>query len=87
MSDACLRPTLQLPGAGVPGRKEVIMKFSDLFIPRWRNSNPEVRIKAIEKIDDINLLKQISERDEHAMVRDVAADRIAKLAATTKITE
>jgi len=63
------------------------MKFSDLFIPRWRNSNPHVRIRAIEKIDDINLLKQISERDEHAMVRDVAEDRIDKLAATTKITE
>jgi len=63
------------------------MKFRDLFIPRWQNSNPNVRTKAIERISDINLLKQISERDEHPMVRDIAADRLAKLATTTKITE
>ena len=83
---ACVQPFI-FPAQGCRAEKEVMMKFSDLFIPRWRNSNPDVRIKAIEKLDDINLLKQISERDEHAMVRDVAADRIAKLAATTKITE
>lgn len=63
------------------------MKFRDLFIPRWQNSNPNVRIKAIENISDINLLKQISERDEHLLVRDTAADRLAILATTTKITE
>ena len=63
------------------------MKFSDLFVPRWQNSNPNVRINAIERINDFNLLKQIAEKDEHPMVRDSASDRLAKLATTTKITE
>ena len=63
------------------------MKFSDLFVPRWQNSNPNVRIKAVERIQDISLLRQIAEKDDHPMVRDIASDKLAKLVATEKITE
>lgn len=63
------------------------MKFKDIFVPRWQNSNPNVRIKAVERMNDISLLRQISEKDEHPMVRDIASDRLAKLVATEKITE
>ena len=63
------------------------MKFSDIFVPRWQNSNPNVRIKAVEKLSDIALLRQIAEKDDHPMVRDIASDKLARLVATEKITE
>lgn len=63
------------------------MKFSDIFVPRWQNSNPNVRIKAVERLSDISLLRQIAEKDDHPMVRDIASDRLAKLVATEKLTE
>ena len=40
------------------------MKFSDIFVPRWQNSNPEVRKRAVERINDIKLLAQIAEIDD-----------------------
>ena len=39
------------------------MKFSDIFVPRWQNSNPEVRKKAIGRLKDIKLLEQIAAND------------------------
>ena len=48
------------------------MRFQDLFVPRWQHSNPEVRKEAVKRLKDIKLLKQISEMDEHQMVRDAA---------------
>ncbi len=55
------------------------MKFQDLFLPRWQHSNPEVRSKAITKIKDPNLLKQISEKDQSERVRQAAAGRLTEL--------
>lgn len=48
------------------------MKFQDLFVPRWQHSNPEKRQKAVARLTDTKLLKQISEQDEDPMVRDAA---------------
>ena len=48
------------------------MKLRDLFVPRWDHSDPVVRKKAVEKMDNIDLIKQIAVRDEHPMVRDTA---------------
>ena len=55
------------------------MKFRDLFVPRWLHSNPEVRKKAIARIDDPNLLKQIGEKDDDPMVREAASDRLLQI--------
>ncbi len=55
------------------------MKFSDLFVPRWQNSNPEVRKIAIHGMDDISLLSQIAEKDDDDLVRQAANSRIASL--------
>ena len=55
------------------------MKFQDLFVPRWQHSNPEVRKQAVEKMKDTKLLKQISEMDEHQMVRDAALAQLSQL--------
>ena len=63
------------------------MKFRDLFVHRWQHSNPNVRIKAIEKLNHIELLKHMAENDDHPMVRDVAAARLSRLATMSKITE
>ena len=49
------------------------MKLSDLFVPKYLHSNPEVRVKAVEKSDDIKLLRQMAEKDEDAGVREAAA--------------
>jgi hypothetical protein len=55
------------------------MKFSDIFVPRWQNSNPEVRKRAIERLKDIKLLQQIAEKDEDPDVCQAAAIRLESL--------
>lgn len=52
------------------------MKFSDFFVPRWQNSNPDIRKRAVERINDIYLLKQIAEKDEDPSVCQIAAARL-----------
>ena len=52
------------------------MKFSDLFVPRYMHSNPDVRKQAIVRLDDAKLLQQISEKDDDAGVRRAAAQRL-----------
>jgi len=52
------------------------MKFSDIFVPKWQNSNPAVRKKAILKIKDVSLLAQIAEKDEDSSVRQAAGSRL-----------
>jgi hypothetical protein len=55
------------------------MKFRDLFVPRWHHSNPEVRKRAIARIDNPDLLKQISENDDDPIVREAAADCLLQI--------
>jgi hypothetical protein len=55
------------------------MKFSDLFVPRWQHSNPEVRKRAVSRLSDTSLLRQISEMDDHQMVRDAALAQLERL--------
>ena len=55
------------------------MKLSDLFVPRWQNSNPDVRTRAVMKTTDVKLLMQISEKDLDDQVRRAALKRIDDL--------
>lgn len=55
------------------------MKFRDLFVPRWQHSSPEIRKKAVSRLCDISLLRQISELDDHPMVRDAAQAQLESL--------
>ena len=55
------------------------MKFSDLFVPRWQNSNPEIRRKAVLRSNDMKLLSQISEQDVNLQVRQADQKRIDDL--------
>jgi hypothetical protein len=62
-----------------PIQKEGKMRFSDIFVPRWQNSNPKVRIKAIGRLKDTTLLAQIAEKDDEVEVREAAAARLEAL--------
>lgn len=57
------------------------MAFKDLFVPRIAHSNPEVRKKALMRVGDKNLLKQVIENDQDAAVRELAKRRLLELTA------
>jgi len=56
------------------------MKFQDFFVPRWQHSDPDVRQKAILRLNDSSLLRQIIDKDDDEMVRLAAKERLAALA-------
>lgn len=56
------------------------MKLRDLFVPRWDHSNPEVRKKAIARVENLDVLRHISERDDDPGVREAASDRLLQIA-------
>ena len=55
------------------------MKFQDMFVPRWQHSNPDVRQKAIRRLSDPSLLRQIIDREDDELVRLSAKERLAAL--------
>jgi hypothetical protein len=55
------------------------MRFQDIFVPRWQHSNPEVRIKAVNRMNDKSLLMQIAEKDDDEMVCMAARERLAEI--------
>ena len=55
------------------------MKFRDLFLPKIARSDPEVRKAAIREEVNVELLKQIVEKDSDPEVIDVAVKRISEL--------
>jgi len=55
------------------------MKFSDLFVPKYLNSNPEVRMKFVKKTKHVELLEQIVKNDSDKKVVQAARDRINEL--------
>jgi hypothetical protein len=56
------------------------MGFSDLFVPKYLHSNPKVRIKFVNNCKDLNLLEQMTQKDEDEKVVQAAKDRIKILA-------
>jgi len=63
------------------------MGFSDLFVPKYLHSNPKVRIKFINKCQDLDLLEQMIEKDEDDKVVQAARDRIQALSASHSQTD
>ena len=55
------------------------MKLKDFFVPRWQNSNPDVRQKAIMRQKDQTILRHIIDTDDDEMVRLAAKERLASL--------
>jgi hypothetical protein len=62
------------------------MKFSDIFVPRWQNSNPEIRKQAVNRLKDIKLLEKIVEKDEDAGVCQAARLRLESLQVKETVT-
>ncbi|BBO66237.1 hypothetical protein DSCA_01670 [Desulfosarcina alkanivorans] len=62
------------------------MKFSDIFVPRWQNSNPEVRKRAVERLKDTKLLAQIAEMDDDSGVCQAARLRLDRLQVKETVT-
>ncbi|MCM2286462.1 MAG: hypothetical protein NDI81_16885 [Desulfobacula sp.] len=55
------------------------MKFSDLFVPKYVHSDPQVRMKFVAKSKDVNLLEQMAVKDGDEEVRLAAVERAKKL--------
>lgn len=60
-------------------KEVIVMKFSDFFLPKIARSDPKVRMTAIADEINVELLKQIVEKDEDPEVRDTAERRIREL--------
>lgn len=56
------------------------MKFSDLFLPKIARSDPEVRIKAVQRESNVELLRKVTENDSDPRVVKTARKRIQALA-------
>ncbi len=52
------------------------MGLMDLFKPKWKRSDPEVRKAAVEKIDDQNILAKIVRNDNDGNVRYKAVEKL-----------
>ena len=57
------------------------MKFSDLFLPKIVRSDPKVRKSAVAKEKNVELLKQVMEKDSEPEVRKLAEQRVRELTA------
>ena len=55
------------------------MKFGDLFLPKIARSDPRVRIQAVNKCKDVELLKRVIENDKDDSVKQIAKTRIAMI--------
>ncbi len=55
------------------------MKLGDFFLPKIARSNPEVRKAAVREEINVELLKQIAEKDSDPEVADLALKRIREL--------
>ena len=52
------------------------MGLGDLFKPKWKHSDDLIRRKAVEKINDQELIKKIAQTDEHEWVRSEAVRKL-----------
>ena len=62
------------------------MKFSDIFVPRWQNSNPDVRKRAVSRLKDIKLLEQIADKDDDPSVCQAARARLDSMQVKETVT-
>ena len=55
------------------------MKFRDFFLPKIARSDPSVRKKAVMEETDLNVLKNVIQKDSDKEVRQAARKRLQKL--------
>ena len=69
------------PAEIIKSRKEIKMKFRDLFLPKIVRSDPEVRKEAVRNETNTDLLQKVLENDREKSVRDLAQKRLQELSA------
>ncbi len=55
------------------------MEFRELFVPKHLHSDLSERIHFLNKVDDKNLIQQMSEKNEGQSVRATAIERLNTL--------
>lgn len=55
------------------------MKFRDLFLPKIARSDPEVRKAAVKEEINVELLKQVVQKESDPEIIDLAEKRIREL--------
>ena len=55
------------------------MRFKDFFLPKIARSDPEIRKEAVRGEINVELLKQVVEKDNDPEVRRLAKERIRQL--------
>ena len=55
------------------------MKFKDFFLPKIARSDAEMRKEAVREEVNVELLKQVIEKDSDPAVRRLAQERIREL--------
>jgi hypothetical protein len=55
------------------------MKFKDFFLPKIARSDPGMRKEAVREEINVELLKQVIEKDSDPEVRRLAQERIREL--------
>jgi hypothetical protein len=55
------------------------MSIGDIFLPKIVRSNPKVRMKAVQKAKNTELLKKVAKNDSDPEVRRSALKRLQKL--------
>jgi len=63
------------------------MKYSDSFVPRWRNSDQTVRMRAVKRIKDMTLLQQIADKDKDPTVCKAARYRLEDIQVRRTLSE
>src|ERR1017187_5032385 len=56
--------------------KDTRMGIADLFRPKWKHSNPNVRLDAVKALSNQAVLAEIAKNDEYGSVRCAALKRI-----------
>lgn len=63
------------------------MALSNLFKPKWKHSNPQKRIEAINVLNSKEIFEKIIEQEKDRQVRQVAIEKYNLLVATGLCTE
>ena len=63
------------------------MGFLDLFRPKWRHSDVEIRAEAVRDLDDAALLARVLEGDEEPRIRRIALKKVNDLDLILRVAE
>ncbi len=56
------------------------MGFLDIFVPKWNNRDPEIRLSAVVEMTNLKRLTSIAKEDSNGEVRVAAIKRLGELA-------